>query len=303
MGVLLTTCSAWAQAMELFDWQAPPHCPDQGQAQEVVTNWLAMSPQPLNPQSLRIVARVRPEKGGYWLTLDLQSASGHDNQSLFAVRCETLVEVVALRAALAADPVALIERMDAKATQDISEAPPERASSTRHPPKSLVQLRVGGDLLLGLLPDASGGLSIHGGLQFSEWRVELGARYAWPRELRYATPAGVGAEVQLAIVSGRGCLTPTFRRVQVMTCLGIDGGMMQGRGFGIEAARTSRQPWFAAVVGPSIRVPKDTRVGAILGVDALLQLLDVHFQVRHLPRLFVSDRTAFRASLGIEVQL
>lgn len=56
------------------------------------------------------------------------------------------------------------------------------------------------------------------------------------------------------------------------------------------------------LIDEAIVVPAATRYRQRT-LDALLQLLEVEFKVQNLPRLFRSDRAAFRASLGLEVRL
>jgi hypothetical protein len=87
-------------------WRAPSSCPERAQVLDTVERWLQQSADPVDARALRVDATVE-RHGEYWsLTLALESPSGLAREQFSAQRCASLVEVVALKVALAASVAA-----------------------------------------------------------------------------------------------------------------------------------------------------------------------------------------------------
>lgn len=240
MSVFGGVSRAHAQSIKLpeLQWHAAVSCPDAQAAQRAIARWLRDSVEPVDASALAVHATIRGGPGAYTLALSLRSASGRSDQRFAAERCNTLVEVVALKVALAASaavalPPPLLE-------------PSERASFALH--------ALGG-IASGELPGVNGELAAAASLRLSWLRIELGVAFAPARTTHYAELARVGARVQLWYGFARACASTRLGSLEVPLCAGLELGVMRGVGVGPVSPLRSEQLVAAALLGPALRWP------------------------------------------------
>jgi hypothetical protein len=290
--VLASSPAPGARAGERFSlaWEAPAECPDSREVAEAVRAWLDQ-PAAGASAAVRVEARVRPRPDGWELDLALATPGGAEHQTLVAARCETLVEVVALKVALAVDPAALLRSLEHA----------QGASTPAASPKLALRGTLGAGL--GPLPDTSVFASLGGSVELPGWRLEL-AGAAWlPRSASYTELPSVGANFTLVTGSARGCIVPAMGTVDFPICAGAELGAMTGSGFGVQHEATSTQLWAAAVLGPAARWALGSSVSFWVAADAVIGIARPAFHMRNLEQLYRPDPISARAWAGLEVRL
>jgi hypothetical protein len=285
-----------ARADERFTlaWDAPAECPDESRVAAAIGAWLDQ-PHPAGAgsvtQPVRVDAKVTASPGGLAIDLTLDAAGGSEHQTLVAARCETLVELVAVKVALAVDPLTLL------------------GSLGNHGPETLPAERprfgLRGDLGAGLgpLPGASAFLSLAVSAELPDWRVEVAATAWLPTDATYIELPSVGANFTLLTGSARACLLPSMGAVDFPLCGGAEVGLMRGSGFGVQQVATSDQLWAAGVVGPSVRWTLGPALSFWIGADAVIGIVRPSYQMRNLEQLYRPDAVAARTWAGLEVRL
>jgi hypothetical protein len=293
-GVLFTREPA-ALSVEPFSlaWDAPAPCPDGASVRSVIQRWLDQPDMRLDPRSVHVQATVRPHPAGWELDVTLRSTGGAEHQTLVAERCETLVDVVALKVALAADPSALMRSVE----RSMASVPPR--------PAPALKLGVRGHLGAGVgpLPEPSGFAALHGSAEFPGWRVEVGASGWLPVAATYPELPNVGAHFALVTVDARACALASMPSFDFPVCAGAEVGVMQGTGFGVARTETSDRLWAAVTLGPALRLPLSSAFSLWIGTDAVIALSRPSFQVRGLEVLYRPDATAARVWTGVELGL
>jgi hypothetical protein len=277
--------SAQEHPLPRLAWRAPSGCPEHAQVQETVQAWLQQSVDPVDARALAVDAMVERDGERWTLTLLLESPSGRAREEFTAQRCASLVEVVALKVALAAGVAAG------------GDARPRERSAVE-----LVAMRGLAGVTLGVLPGASSSFELAAALGFSSARVELGVSYAPARVVRYDEPElrEIGAELQLFAALLRACARLRLRRAEFPLCGGVELGVLSGRGFGTTRTRTSNQLLGQVVLGPALRVRLARSLFAWLEADALFLFARPAYQVRNLQRLYRPEPVAGRFALGLE---
>jgi hypothetical protein len=280
-----------------LSWEAPAECPGKTRVVEAVRAWLDQPHAGPPEHVVRVEATVRPSTDGWELELTLVAPGGSEHQTLVAARCETLVQVVALKVALAADPTAVLRSLEG--------ARAEAALTAETVPVARAQLAIRAAVGAGLgpLPEASAFASLAASVELSGWRIEI-AGAAWlPQSASYPELPSVGASFTLATGSAKGCLLPAMGSVDFPICAGAELGVMRGSGFGVAEAATSSQLWAAAVFGPSMRWALGSSVFLWLGADAVIGVARPMFYVGNLGQLYRPDPAAARIWGGLEVRL
>src|SRR6185312_1246138 len=98
-------------------WDAPSGCPDAAAARAALERWGARA------DTVRATARIRPAPRGWALELTLETPSGARSEAIVVEQCATIVDLVALKVALAADPDAVLRAIH-----------PAVAPAPEHPP-------------------------------------------------------------------------------------------------------------------------------------------------------------------------
>jgi len=296
MALLLAPGRALGGAAPNFVWQAPQGCPSPETVRALIANWLGQTGGELELGAVSVAARVRAEGDGFVLDMTLKSPAGSDREQHAARRCETLSKIVALKVALAVDPVAALEAAEPKASRR-----PRLLSPT--PERTLAgALRAAGGVALGPLPGVAPTISLTGSLIWPDFRGELGLGYRFRRTVTYDALPGVGAELEMLAATGRVCPTATLGRIEIPLCVGVEGGIVRAEGFGVADAKTSDRPWVALVIGPALTVPLFAGVYVWLEADAGFGIVLPSFRVRNLPRLYQAESGAAQAVAGLELR-
>jgi hypothetical protein len=287
---------AWAERPLSITWDAPAACPDDSALQAALHRWLELTPEGLENGAVQATARVRPHAGGWQLDLTLVSPGGRQEETLVTERCETLVELVALKVALAADPTGLMRGL-----QQGPPAPP--SSAPRAPGELAFALRAVFGLSAGVLPGTANGFGAAASLEGRLWRVELGGELWLPRSTVYPDVPNVGATVGLVAGEARSCVLPSLGRLVVPVCAGLDLGVMGATGFGVAQVRTSQQLWAALAFGPALRLPLVGPLSLWLQGEGLVSINRPEFHMRNLDLLYRPEPAAAQGWMGIELRL
>ncbi len=281
--LLMLAClsGASADAGPALRWDAPDSCPDVEAVRARVAEWLAPGQ---SAAGVKVSAEVREREGEYLLALKFKSSTGSGSETLVATQCETLMDVVALKAALAAGPGAV------------------QVARPREPSRARGYARAAAGGALGVLPSFAPAVAMALGLRWRRMAVEVGGTYDLPRDHRYAQLRDVGGRFSLGSVEGRVCLLADLAPVELPLCLGALVGALRAAGEGTADVKVSRQLWAALPLTAAIRWPRAGRWALWAEASALLSLLRPEFYVRNLSPLHRPDRTGARAAIGIEVR-
>jgi hypothetical protein len=281
-------CAAEAQPAADITWDAPGSCPDVEAVHARVRAWLAPGSAAPDLRELQVVARVSKGDGQYVLTLDFRSPSGSGHEQIRALSCATLVSVVALKVALAADySVAARE-------------PPARdLPGPGMPVRAYTRLSLGGGARV--LPGFAPELAAFVGASWRMLGAELGLSYLLPRDRSYPDHPDIGGRFQALAAEARVCLLPTLGRSQWPLCVGGLAGTMRADGYGAERARASRQWWAAVPLTLAVRWPVGSRWALWWEASTLVSLLRPAYYVRQLGQLHRPDRVGVRGQFGVEV--
>lgn len=248
-----------------------------------VSSWLAQSSEPKATSGIEVEAVVRKDARGFVLDLRLVTPGGRANEQLVAAGCETLAGVVALKVALAADPIAVLEARAQPSTT----------------------LRWGTRLSLGLGPGALPGLGLTltaaGFLRYGSYSVELNAAYGFRQQVSYPERPTIGGKLDMLSVGARLCALPELGRIGFSVCAGPELGLLRGVGFGVPTVFETTDFYFALAIGPGLRWQIAGVVFAYLGVDAQLALARPRFHVRNLALLYQPEQLAARLHAGVEL--
>jgi hypothetical protein len=277
-------------------WQAPSGCPRQDDVRALIATWLGQSVADLDLGSVRVSASVSRDDQSFSLDLVLESPAGSARERLSALRCETLAKAVALKVALAVDPLAALASVEPRS--QTSKEPPRPPS-----PRVGGGLRAVGGIALGPLPGATAATLLVGSLRLGDFRFELGGGYWFPRSVTYDELPTVGAELRMFGAVARMCPTASIGRVDVPLCAGVEAGIVRATGFGLPETRTSHRPWVALTLGPALAVPLFGSWYLWLEADAGFGVVIPSFAVRNLPRLYQPENGAAEAWAGLEMRL
>jgi hypothetical protein len=291
MAGIFAACFAHAGAPLSITWDAPAGCPDADAVRAALRRWVELTPERAATADVTATATVKPVARGWQLDLTLVSPGGKQEESLVTERCETFVDLVALKVALAADPVGLVRGLEA------TEKPASKATDG---PWSL---RAAFGLGVGLLPGAAESVAALAGYEAPGWRVEAGGEFWFPRPATYDAPPNVGADLSLWAGEARACALPELGGVTFPVCGGAELGVMSGRGFNVSEVKTSSQPWAALTFGPAVRWRVAGPVFFWLEGEVLLALARPAYHVKNLPQLFEATPASARGWAGLEVRI
>lgn len=297
-------------------WDAPPQCPDVARIEARIA---ALLPgDPAGEGVLDVHGTVVAIAGGFELTLRSTYRDATELRRLESTHCDDLAEATALvlAAALtpgfepptepgsASDPVELPAVSPSKSTPEpgpvqypddtfgatsrVESSPPRRAP--RRP--SGLALRAAGGIEAGAIPAPAALASIALALLWRRARVELTATFLPPRARAHRGPASY----MLATAGARSCMRWFVRALELPTCVGIEAGFVQARGF----SRSTRGPWLAPLASFGLARGWD-RVAVWSSAELAVRTVWTQFHRETLA--FSPFPVSFRALVGIEVRL
>lgn len=287
--------AARADDLEGVSWDAPTSCPTEGAVRGAVRQWLPAEGG-VDLRTIHVVARVKPNATGFVLDLSFESKSGSGHETLVAARCETLADIVALKVALAADPVATLESTEAEPNE------PKRLRKPA-PEPTRYGVRAAGGLGFGPLPGVAASAGIAASIIWASARLELGAGYWFPKSAHFVEMPDTGADFSLAVATLRTCATPRLGSAELPACAGLEIGDLRGTGFGVDTVKTADRAWIAVVLGPALAVPLSEQLFFWLEADAVLAVSRPGgYGIRNLGTLYAPEIGAARAWAGFEVR-
>ncbi|HEY1534835.1 MAG TPA: hypothetical protein VGF76_12480, partial [Polyangiaceae bacterium] len=295
-------------------WQAPAECPDADSVKLSVERLLGQKLADLQSKNVRAHGEVRRNEVGNWELHCLLSVGDRVEEETFAAKkCQALADAMALKIALAIDPLAVVESVEPAVpaspptppvpSSTVTKERPVAATSAAASSVRYIGLRATGGAGFGPLPGVTAGAALYSSIQLPAFRVELGGQVYSGGVARYAQLPNVGAHLQLFSGAARACLTPGTSRLTVPICGGLELGVIRGEGFGIPAAETSGGAWGAAVIGPALHLTLAGAFALWVEGDAVLTLLRPEFHARNLDSLYTPPEAGARFSAGLEVDL
>ncbi len=318
-------------------WEAAAPCPDAAQGRR----WMErFSGGPLRAGTAVRVA-LQPAEGGYDAVVDVDGSSRrlHATDCRTLARAAALVVAVSIDAVEAVeaveavmperpwdsgdpslsappreptpnalDPVPGVPEPTRVDRQPLRTGPRNSAADARRPaPQSSKDaahwLGVAAGVARARLPTATAALRGSYAFERGAVRLRIDGHYDPPRRLEYPDEPGIGARLQSAALGARGCFAPAGPRWSVPLCVGLEGGPIIGRGFGIARERVGIDGWVAGIVGLSTLVRLHPRVALTLGADAALALRRPAFHVGSRAALLRSPTLGVRGGLGVEFRL
>lgn len=290
-------------------WRAVEPCPDGSAVEAAVIRFGGEPDRPGSP--IFVDAEVRREGPVFVLDLELRSPSGSVKERHQAERCESLVDAVGLKAALALDSLAVVERIDAGLDAPPADAPdPEPVPATEPAAPALSSeskrrtvrgfLRPDGLVGLGILPGVGGGVSLAGGVALPHARFELGSRYWFPRVADDDVDPDVGVELQLVTGDFSACVVPVLGAVELPICANASLGAIRGEGVGVSQATPRWRFYGAAGVGTGAAWAVHPRVAIWIHAQLEIPFLRHSFGITGLGEVYALGRTGGRGALGVE---
>ncbi len=311
-GVHASRAAADATSGIEIEWDAPAECPDAKAIRSATERLLGESLDAPRSQHIAARARVRHNASGHWEIAFSLSSNGSVSEETFAAeRCTSLADAVALKVALAADPLAYAKAaIPAKRAPDVPRAAPDAAPeppvSARNPSEGRawrVAIRAAGGAGLGLLPRTTPGGALVGAILFRSFRIELGAQIFADSQVAYADMPSVGASFDMLTGTARTCAVAIAIPVEVPICAGLEFGALGAKGFGVEPAYHPYRSWAALLAGPALRLPLKGNLSLWLEFDGVLLLLRPSFRIRDFHDLYEAPAGGARGWAGLEFAL
>jgi len=295
-----------------IQWEAPGECPDAQGVRAAIERLLGRPLETLAaPPNVRASGKVRKNDAGNWeVKVELAVGERVESDDLVAKRCSALADAMALKVALAIDPLAVANSMSQPPPSPAPApaprtAPAPRRDTTSERPKHVpaLALRFVGGFALGPLPAATPGVGLYASITRRSLRAELGGEAFWGGVAHYAELPNVGAKLQLFVGSVRGCATPASGAWTFPVCAGLELGLMRANGYGVQDTKQTSGLWGGLVIGPAVQLHLTGRLSVWLETAASVTLLAPEFHMRNLDTLYTPPTAGARASVGFETTL
>lgn len=270
-------------------WQAPEGCPRAPVVQQAIADNLARDDFTDALADVHVQAEVQGGDGAWTLSVAVTLPGGTVQRELSAPTCDELATAAGLIIAVALDPLRVQEVRPLPEPDPLPKAwsapepepepepePPSQPEPEPEPPQRLAgELRGGGQLGLGALPEPRGGAQLGLGMIGRWFRADLSLLYWAPRAIRPfdAVPSNPGARLQQAGAGLRGCLAPKLGALEPSSCVGLEGGLGWGRGLGVPSPQTTTLPWLTTHAGLELAWVSGVGIGVFAGVDAQFHLV------------------------------
>jgi hypothetical protein len=279
-------------------WSAPAGCPAKDLVNARIFEHLGREGIVPDPEA-GLVARAKITEAGdrYELELELETPRGATKLEAGDPVCEVLAELVAIKVSLALDPVETARQL----LPEDEHAPEPEPSREETRPALLLQAAalVGG----GTLSSVEAGGSLGLGITDRMWKVTLGVSSSSGPRQELAEPPG-GRVGMVAIVGDvTGCVLPVAGRVGLPACMGIDAGVVRGRGIDLATNRVSWRSVLGVAVETGISWPQDRSVRLLIRARARTNVLRPSFAVTDVGVVHRADVVAGQALLGMEAVL
>jgi len=337
--VLAVASPAPAQTLERgalrLEWTAPGGCPNGVEVVDRIETLLGVRIADLAPEP--IVARGSVREIGalrYELTLETHQRDQRFARSMQAPSCAELSDAGALVLALAIDPTLAdrqargsvgtepgtsalpteaapgtepkpspeakppVETLDTKDPAD--EPPPPPAP----PPPStpLLSARIELVLDIGSVSDVSYGPRANVGLDFRDFRLELGALWLPPARTYLPSDSERGGAIDLVVAQVDACYLPIRGDFALEGCAGLELGRLHGAGFGTSSEEDGSGPWFGAGASALARGKTTSALSVIVSAGAVVVPQDTEFVLENVGTVYRVPLVVGRLGLGIETE-
>jgi hypothetical protein len=298
-------------------WTGPEACPTQAEVEQTLQRYLGGGSLDLKRGVTAEASVTLREDGNFRLVLVVETGGGTSVAQIDADRCELLAKAVALKVAVAVDPLAMIEAVERK-PEPKPEPPPEPPPTDEEqapvvepepkppppPPEPQVRgaVRVDGAVGFGILPDFGGGVGLTLAAVFPRWRLEAGGAF-WPtRRARFPGLPDTGADILMGTASIRGCPMPKVKMIEFPLCVGIEFGGMQGHGIGVEQSVVATRLWAAALVDAGLAWSFTEYLSLWARAQLAVALHQPDFDIENGGQIHKAARAAPRGLVGLEVR-
>jgi hypothetical protein len=291
-------------------WEAPAECPSPSSVRHATERLLGKPLDRVPARNVHARGSVRRNEAGNWeLHLVLAAGDHVEDETLVAKKCQSLSDAMALKVALAIDPLAVVDSVQPEPASAAASPPaptptPQPRPRSPTPARSRMDVGVRGVAGVGVgpLPGVTPGAGLYASLQFRTFRLELGGQAAWGGVARYEALPNVGANLSLFAGALRGCANAGRGRWLFPLCVGVDLGVLRGSGFGGESGASTTGVWGGVSVGPALQFRITSALSLWAEVDASLTLLKPEFHMRNLGTLYAPPAAGSRAALGFELK-
>jgi hypothetical protein len=310
MSLLISgSVTAQPRSTVVIEWQAPQGCPQKKDVKEKIQKLLGTLQQ---DGPIRAEGAITRTDGRFHLDLVLRAGELVGTRSIDSNSCEDLAGAAAVALGL------LIHSADAEVSLPHPEPPPappkpEKVSEPEIPPsdvsappqpgrtwRALVQAPLGA-LDMGTLEKPTVGLGIGGGIEYSNWQLQLHAVFWREQETPSTAYPGFGANVRrntAHVVTCRGYRSSWFGISPCFT-LGFDYVSAIGIGKNVQASM-SHAIGISAGVGTQTRIYLASWLRVLATVGGQFGVSRPNLSINRLGSVYQMSSVAFTVSTGFE---
>lgn len=310
-------------------WEAPADCPNRAWLVTRTEDYLGASVSQPRDEPFELRATVTRSAEAYDLHLVMRAGGGTTDEHHETASCDEAAKLVAIKVALTLDSEAFISRYDeVEAEAEVAKEralgpepvpvpvpeqpnpPEERAPAPPAPPpgsppdpqrrKLTGFLALGGGVGAGILPGATGLMSLSGGFAGESWRAEFRGAFWTPKSARFDEAPDVGAHLLAGGGAVLGCLVPQLSIVELPVCAGAEVLAVRAAGVGTPEDGTATRVAPSVVAGAGA-VFRWRRWGFFLRPEAGVTLSSPVFEVDGLGTIHTVARVTGRLTAGAEL--
>jgi len=282
-----------------LDWKAPAACPSASFVSEEVARLLGHAPGLASDRPVFADARVASVGSGFIVRIALTTSEGRGERTLRDRSCERLALATALVVSLTIDPEADATPKSAPppaTVQNEAPAPPQiPPKQAPRPRRRRFTAGVEAGIDLGVFPDPNTRLSAVFGVSWRALRYELAVGYDLPEFAPAPGRISRGADLRLATLKVRGCLTPVDGVLEIGGCLSVEGGFFFAEGVRISAPLSEAYPWAAVLAGARLEWHAWDALSFRLEADGGPSLIRPSFEILGSLPSFVYEPSRFLA--------
>ncbi len=293
-------------------WDAPASCPPSDDIERDVRRLLGDAPLPdeVPPIVANVSVHQSPD-GSFDVRVRTTSGGQERERELRVETCDEARRLVAFLLAFLVDPRVSEgpheESPLPKSAASASTAPPPPKPPKPPPqpapersPRWAASVLVSADL--GMLPSASLGGELRGGLLFPNWSLEARATAWLPRRAESPDVAGAGGEFTMFDAGLLGCLRSSGREAPTLqVCAGPVLLWLQGEAYGVAEPGQDEALFFGASGEAALLVALSSRTSLRMGLGALVPFSRPTFAIHDVGPIHRPSAAAARGSLGFEV--
>lgn len=341
LSVFVSTVPAVAQnpATVVLEWQGPGGCPSRAEMLEQILSTIGTTRIGSEPVRARVA--IEGNFDGFRANVALSASGQTVFRNISSTTCRGVSDAVALIVALAVNPDAVRAesavntkgtRAEPAVNPDAARAKPTvrtpraaappndgYAKPTAQAPQSAPSpydgrtnqktnpydlhgvVAAAGVMDLRTLPSTTFGGELSLGLGSHPWYLEATAGLLASRSARLPSRPLEGADFSQLRIGGRGCYELGRASIQVGPCLGLNAERIRAQGFGAD----QRWPVDGWLGNLAVGVRVTSNLGAGLRVRLQAEQISafnrLYFLIDNGGTVFVTPRSAFRSSLGLEL--